>query len=255
MKEIGYYKAYLHAVRDNDTNWDLSGAAGSKGFIQVQSQYDKYDVFKVSDQKVFADVENTFWGAQGIFDAVDLGYMSGYKGTTFFGPADHLSRAQAAVVLYNMGTNRSVDETNDAWNTWHEHGLAFPDAEQWYALELGWATQVGVVEGYPDGNYGGADEITREQFAIMLRNYAAAKGEDVSVDDVDAALADVKDADTISDWAREAVAWAVENGVMGAEGYVYADQPIERAQAALMVTRYQPEQLTGSDLLTNGVRR
>ena len=254
MKEAGYYKAYLHAVRDNDTNWDLSGAAGSKGFIQVRSQYDKNDVFKVSDQKVFADVENTFWGAQGIFDAVDLGYMSGYKGTTFFGPLDHLTRAQAAVVLYNMGTGRSVPETSTLHVSWVERGLAFPDAEQWYAAELGWATQVGVVEGYPDGNYGGADEITREQFAIMLRNYAAAKGEDVTVDDVDAALEGVKDADTISDWAREAVAWAVENGVMGAEGYVYADQPIERAQAALMVTRYQPEKLSKDDYLIGNVK-
>ena len=224
----------------------------------VDPNYAGYNVvtneIAVKSTNVFSDVPSTHWGAEGIFDAYKLGYMSGYKGTTFFGPADHLSRAQAAVVLYNMGTNRSVDETNDAWNTWHEHGLAFPDAEQWYAVELGWASTLDIVKGYPTGMFGGSDEVTREQFAIMLRNYAAAKGEDVSVDDVDAALADVKDAGTVSDWAREAVAWAVENGVMGAEGYVYADQPIERAQAALMVTRYQPEKLTGSDLLTNGVR-
>ncbi|WP_143757984.1 S-layer homology domain-containing protein [Collinsella sp. An2] len=205
----------------------------------------------VRDANVFTDVPSTHWGAEEIYQAKDLGYMSGYQGTTFFGPADHLSRAQAAVVLYNMGTNRSVDETNDGWNTWHEHGLAFPDAEQWYAVELGWASTLDIVKGYPDGNYGGSDEVSREQFAIMLRNYAAAKGEDVSVDDVDAALEGVKDADTISDWAREAVAWAVENGVMGAEGYVYADQPIERAQAAIMTTRFQPKRLTGSDLLIN----
>ncbi len=254
MKEIGYYKAYLHAVRDNDPNWDMSGASGSKGFIQVQSQYDKYGVFKVSDQKVFADVENTFWGAQGIFDAVDLGYMSGYKGTTFFGPLDHLTRAQAAVVLYNMGTGRSVPETSTLHVSWVERGLAFPDAEQWYAVELGWASTLDIVKGYPTGMFGGSDEVTREQFAIMLRNYAAAKGEDVSVDDVDAALADVKDAGTVSDWAREAVAWAVENGVMGAEGYVYADQSIERAQAALMVTRYQPQELDKDDYLVGNVK-
>ncbi|OUP06194.1 S-layer homology domain-containing protein [Collinsella sp. An2] len=252
MLETGYYKVYLHAVK-NVANYDMA-TNSTDGFIQVMNQYDSAPCFKVSDQKVFADVENTFWGAQEIADAVDLGYMSGYKGTTFFGPLDHLTRAQAAVVLYNMGTGRSVPETSTLHVSWVERGLAFPDAEQWYAAELGWATQVGVVEGYPDGNYGGSDEITREQFAIMLRNYAAAKGEDVSVDDVDAALEGVKDADTISDWAREAVAWAVENGVMGAEGYVYAGDPIERAGAAIMVTRYQPQELDKDDYLVGEVK-
>ncbi|OUP06190.1 S-layer homology domain-containing protein [Collinsella sp. An2] len=241
ISELGTYFAHV------------TQAEGVVNYVLADTRTDNF--LTVKSSSVFTDVPSTHWGAEGIFDAYRLGYMSGYKGTTFFGPSDTLSRAQAAVVLYNMGTNRSVDETNDAWNTWHEHGLAFPDAEQWYAAELGWASTLDIVSGYPDGNYGGSDDVTREQFAIMLRNYAAAKGEDVSVDDVDAALEGVKDADTISDWAREAVAWAVENGVMGAEGYVYADQSIERAQAALMVTRYQPEQLTGSDLLTNGVRR
>ena len=249
MKEAGYYLVYLHAVRDNDTNWDLSTNAGAKGFWAVGNSYQSDGIVCVSDTKVFADVPNTHWGAQGIYKAWELGYMKGYDGTKFFGPSDHLTRAQAAVVLYNMGTGRHFPETSDFHISWVEEGLAFPDAEQWYAAELGWATQVGVVEGYPDGNYGGADEITREQFAIMLRNYAAAKGEDVTVDDVDAALEGIQDADTISDWAREAVAWAVENGVMGAEGYVYADQPIERAQAALMTTRFQPKALSEDDLL------
>ena len=253
MNEVGYYKAYLHAVRDNDTNWDLTGADGDKGFIQVRSQYDSYgNAFKVSDERAFADVPNTHWGAQGVLDAYDLGYMSGYRGTSFFGPEDSLTRAQAAVVLYNMGTNRSVDETDDAYATFVERGLAFPDAEQWYALELGWATQAGVVEGYQDGSglYGGADNITREQFAIMLRNYAAAKGEDVSVEDADAVLSSYADADEVDSWAKDAVAWAVESGIMG----VNTDEldptgDIQRAQVALMVTRYQPEKLKQSDYL------
>ncbi len=235
----GTYQAHL-STAEGVVNYDLAMAS-----VEI----------RVTDGKVFADVPADHWGAQGIFDAYALGYMSGYAGTTFFGPEDNLSRAQAAVVLFNMGTGGTVSETDDLYNKWFERGLAFPDAEQWYAAELGWASQVGVVSGYPNGNYGGADEITREQFAIMLRNYAAAKGEDVSVDDVDAALEGVKDADTISGWAREAVAWAVESGVMGAEGYVYADQPVQRAQVALMTTRYQPEKLTEGDLIIGEASR
>ena len=239
---VGSYRAYV-TLADGVTNYVLKTSKS-------------YDSITVSDKGVFTDVPGTHYAAEGIYNAYAEGYMNGYKGTTFFGPDDPLNRAQAAVVLFNMGTNGyfSSDETSEAYLTLVQHGLAFPDAEQWYAGELGWAAQVGVVEGYPDGTFGGGDAVTREQFATMLRNYAEAKGEDVSVSDVDAVLAGVEDADTISGWAREAVAWAVENGVMGSEGYVYADQGILRGQAALMVTRFQPEALKKSDLLINGAR-
>lgn len=265
VNKVGFYKIYVHQAEDVQ-NYEI-GKSAPEGFIAIsntvlddkgtETPSDDVDIkglVEVSDQKVFADVENTFWGAQGIYDAVDKGYMSGYKGTTFFGPLDNLTRAQAAVVLFNMGTGKSVPETDDLYITWVQRGLAFPDADQWYAAELGWASELGIVEGYPNGDFGGDDNILREQFATMLRNYAAAKGEDVSVDDVDAALEGIQDADSIDDWARENVAWAVENGVMGAEGFVYANQPIDRAQAALMVTRYQPEKLSKDDYLIGNAR-
>ncbi|MDN0070026.1 S-layer homology domain-containing protein [Collinsella ihumii] len=53
----------------------------------------------------------------------------------------------------------------------------------------------------------------------------------------------MSDADTVSDWAEENVAWAVENGVLGNGGYVAGHSNITRAEVAAMAVNYQPEAL------------
>ena len=112
------------------------------------------------------------------------------------------------------------------------------DGHAYYAKAIAWAKASGVVNGY-DGNFRPDDKVTREEFACMLANFAKVKGDFVAP--AEGALDSMPDASSVSSWAEESVAWAVENGVMGNGGSVNAAAQISRAEVAAMTVNYQPE--------------
>ena len=198
--------------------------------------------FTVAYKTRFSDVQPSDWYYEAVNKAYTNSYMNGYGGTTTFGPEDKLTRAQAVIVLFNMSgayfneTNSNYNETS-GWLT----GFDDVDGNMYYAQAIAWAKTNGVVNGYDEDTFGPEDEITREQFAAMLANYAKVVNRDETVDDVDgSALAELPDANTVSDWATSAVAWAVENGVMGNNGSVMAQNTITRGEVAAMAVNYQP---------------
>lgn len=152
----------------------------------------------------FADVDQTAWYHLAVDWAVETGAMRGYANSDDFGPDDTLTRAQMAAVLYNIAGSPEV-----------EAGELRPDclAGSWYVSPVTWALEKGVFHGYDDGtgNFGPNDSLTREQAACVLMNAAEVAGEDVSQR---ADLSAYPDADDVSDYAREAMEWAVERGLI-----------------------------------------
>ena len=195
--------------------------------------------FDVSSQRVFKDVPSDAWYTKAVTDCALAGYMNGYAGTDLFGPNNDLTRAETATVLFNMagGTNSGEDYTSE----WGGYNTPFSDVAKgdWYAQAIGWASKTGIVKGYGDGTFGPNQNITREQFAQMLYNYAKAT-QVIEAFDVDATLAGVTDGASVSEWAREAVAWAVSNKIMGVNSPVNPSADITRAEAAAMLTRFAP---------------
>ena len=84
-------------------------------------------------------------------------------------------------------------------------------------------------------------KITREQIATMLYRYASNGAEaDLSV------LDQFADAESVSDWAKEAMAWAVEEGHMNGRGGdgLQPQGNATRAEVAALSVRVQPERYT-----------
>ena len=222
LTESGWYVAYV-SVANDDTHFT--------GY-QVQSE-----PFEISSYAHFSDVDADAWYAQDVYKAAQLGYMTGISGTDLFMPEAEISRAELSKVFANMAGH--VDD-----------GLKNPtkfddvDPVAWYAEPIAWASEAGIVTGYDDTTFGPMDKATREQVAVMLYRYAKNQGKDVTVADADAALAAYKDADQVSDWAREAMAWAVESGVFGqGTDELWAKQNIRRDAVAAIAVRFQPEAL------------
>ena len=124
----------------------------------------------------------------------------------------------------------------------HNHGvvtLPFIDVSEgdWYAQAVNWAASVGVVNGMGDGTFQPNAAITREQMAAILRNYAAYKGLDVTAT---GSLSTYSDAASVSDWAKESVEWAVEQGLIsGMTVDTLQPQGLStRAQVAAVLQRY-----------------
>lgn len=201
--------------------------------------------FTVATKTYFSDVQPSDWFYSAVNKAALNQYMNGYGGTTTFGPNDALTRGQVAVVLFNMsGASIPQDETNahystvSGWNT----GFSDVDGKQYYGQAIYWAKKTGVVNGYADGSFRPDQTITREQFAGMLANYAKLVNRDEQVGSVDVseALKGFKDASSVSDWAADAVAWAVSKDVMGNGGSINPAGTLTRAEAAAMAVNYQP---------------
>ena len=193
--------------------------------------------FEVSSYAVFSDVDADAWYAQDVYKAAQLGYMTGISGTDLFMPEAEISRAELAKVFANMAGGADEGFKNPS---------QFDDVDPvaWYAEPIAWASEAGIVTGYDDTTFGPMDKATREQVAVMLYRYAKNQGKDVTVADADAALAAYKDADQVSDWAKEAMAWAVESGVFGqGTDELWAKQNIKRDAVAAIAVRFQPEAL------------
>lgn len=104
---------------------------------------------------------------------------------------------------------------------------------EWYAVARQWAMENGVSDGTnPNG------VITREQLATMLYRFAKNKG--LVQEPVTADLSVFVDAGQISDYALDAMRWAVSVGLLnGMDGSRLAPQgSAARAQVATMLMRF-----------------
>ena len=148
---------------------------------------------------------------------------------THFGPYESLSRAQFALILYRMENEPEV-------NT--EKSFTDIAGDEWYAKAVLWAAENGIVTGYQDGNFGPADMITREQMAVMMYRYAKYLKKEVTEE---GNFEQYKDADSVSEFAVDALAWASSAGIITGkeEGTILAPQEnTTRAEAAVMIERF-----------------
>lgn len=176
---------------------------------------------------IFTDVDANEWYADVIAKAKVNGLMNGIAKTSDFAPLASLTRAEAVCALHNLAGNPASDG---------ELGFTDTDGSAWYAKALTWAETAGVVHGYDDGSFHPDQPVTREEFATMLANYARTCSS--YQDPADDVLAGFGDASTVSDWATEAVSWAVEQGILGNGGYLAGTSTITRAETASMLVKY-----------------
>ncbi len=167
------------------------------------------------------------WAHAGIDYCVEEGLMNGTS-ATLFSPANSLTRAQIATILYRIAGEPEV-----------EYKAVFSDVADdiWYTDAIIWAAEEEIVNGYPGGTFAPNKAISREQIATILYRYA---GSPKAEED----LKDYPDADSVSDWAKDAMAWAVEkgliNGIKSGEISNLAPQKnATRAQFATIIMRFQ----------------
>ena len=144
-----------------------------------------------------------------------------------FAPDETLSRSMLATVLYRL-------EEPDFSST--ENVFVDTQADAWYTQAVMWTAEEGIVLGYADGRFGPEDPITREQLALMLYRYAETTGLSTSGRDT---LRSFSDSSRISAWARDAMAWAVDSGILTGQpdGTLNPAGFATRAEAAVMLQR------------------
>ena len=234
MRESGRYSASIK-LADGVQNYTLANS--------------ETQTVVVMPAKVFADVDASAWYALPIYDAKTQGYINGYAGQNMFGPEQNITRGDVACVLFNMAGAGKQEVSEDYKNEMISYAAHFSDVDenQYYAMAIGWAAKLDIVNGYPDGTFKADQNVTREEFAAMLANYARAVGDYEAVD-ADEILSQFPDGNAVT-WGSAEVAWAAANDIMGNGGVLNPTGSITRAEVAAMAVNYQPEVLSSSDLL------
>lgn len=167
-------------------------------------------IYAMFSEDRFVDVANS-WYTRDVMDAVEKGYIVG-KAAFRFEPGREITRAEVVTMLARLDGEKIK-------------------GSGWQQQAMDWARDNGVSDGTKPGN-----DITREELAVMLWRYAAKPDANLSV------LDSYTDSSNIHNWSgfRQAVAWAVENGLIKGVGggRLNPQGTATRAQAVTILLRY-----------------
>ncbi len=176
----------------------------------------------------FNDIYIDDWYHDAVKYTYDNGIISGYNSTTF-APEDNLTRAMLVTILHRMEGQPYVSGVSK-----------FPDVQdttKYYYVAVKWATKHGIVHGNDAGNFEPDRAITREELAVILKQYTEYKGK-YKKQTVN--LSKFKDANQILPFAKTGMEWAV--GVRVIEGTnentIKPQATATRAEVAAMLYKY-----------------
>ena len=171
------------------------------------------------------------WAHAGIDYCVANGLMSGI-GNDLFGPKLTTTRAQIVQILYNLEGEPKVSGKTP-----------FTDLTQdWYQDAVLWAYQTGVVAGTSSTTFEPDLPVTREQIAVILMEYMT-RVLKLERTWTPADLSTFPDADSVSDWAKDAMADAVALGLIsgasnGGQTYLEPQGSATREQVATILMEF-----------------
>ncbi len=152
--------------------------------------------------KAFIDLNNRAWYHEAVDYVLNKGLMNG-MGDGIFGPNKNSDRAAVVTVLYRMAGSPAVEGT-----------LPFTDvsANAYYADALRWAVQNGICNGRTPTTFCPFEFTTRQEMVVFLYRFAKYMGYDVTAR-YDS-LASFVDANQVYSYARNAMRWAVGEGIV-----------------------------------------
>lgn len=184
----------------------------------------------------FVDVAAEDWYGDAVAEVYARGLMTGTAEDTF-APELAATRGMVVSILHRLAGSPTVNAE------------VFADVaiDDWYRQAVAWAANEGIASGTNAETFSPNAAVTREQLAALFCNFAAQQGVDTTAR---SDLSSFDDAETVSDWAQDAVSWAHAEGLLaGTSATMLAPQgEATRAQLAAMLVRF-------SDYLENAAHK
>lgn len=173
----------------------------------------------------FTDVKGE-WYTPYVEDLYARGLINGMTSTTFE-PETELTRGMFATLLWRAAGEPAVEEPSTFTDV---------DAKQYYSTAIAWAQDAKVVNGVTPTTFVPDASITREEMVTMLYRV-------VGEEETDADLTKFSDANTVSEYAVDAMKWAVSVEVIQGDrnGTTLTLDPqgnTTRAEAAAVLSRF-----------------
>lgn len=152
--------------------------------------------------EAYTDLDRNGWYHEYVDWALKNGVMNGVGGG-LFEPNGETTRAMLVMVLYRMAGTPDM--------AGRESSFTDVSADSWYGAAVIWASENGIVNGVGGGLFDPDASLTREQMAMMLYRFAGYLGSNT---EKRADLSAYGDADAVSAFAQDAMAWAVAEGLV-----------------------------------------
>lgn len=166
----------------------------------------------------FTDVHSWDWFYEPVQFVYTMDIMNGVTSTSF-APNSNITRGMVVTMLWRMAGEPYVG------------GGSFDDvaANEYYSTAVAWSAKNNIVNGVTDSTFGVNTDITREQLAVILYRYAKSLGYSTT----GGSLIGYSDASSISDYAKDAMAWAVKNEIITGVTYTRLNPTGNATRAAV----------------------
>ncbi|WP_369297175.1 S-layer homology domain-containing protein [uncultured Neglectibacter sp.] len=181
----------------------------------------------------FTDVPENIWYQDAVTYVYEHGLFNGTGDGSTFSPNAPMTRGMFVQVLSNKTSN--FDKS-----TWTgKSSFSDVNKDKWYAPAVEWAYRAELISGVGDGKFAPEKNVTREQMAVIMYNYAKKTGNDASFDsDI---LSQFPDGGSVSSWAKEAMQWAVTHKVVnGSNGKLNPQNNAQRCEVAQVAVNADP---------------
>ena len=174
----------------------------------------------------FIDLGGYDWAKDAINELAEAGVIKGTSANTY-SPGANITRADFALLL-----TRAFKLTSDS-----TENFADVAANKYYAAELAIAKANGIVNGIGNNKFKPEGQITRQDMMVMLERALKKLGYELGEAE-GSELAAFSDAAQVADYAKEAAALLIGNGVVaGSNGRINPQGKATRAEVAVLLER------------------
>lgn len=200
-----------------------------KPSVKPEMETEKEQTEEVQTEMIgmtFADVKTDDWFYDDVMFVFKNKIMTG-TAESEFSPNTTLNRAMMITILHRIDGDDSVYQTD-----------IFHDVEKnsWYENAVNWGFENKIVAGTGENTFAPLNNLTREQLCVMLYNYTIHIGMEPEYTEITS----YTDHEMVSDWAKDAVSWAVQEKIITGKGNntLAPNDSATRAEAAAVIRRY-----------------
>ena len=184
-----------------------------------------------SDTSANAAPEEEQWYSVAAREMTERGiYGNGYW--MQFRPDQPTTRAMMATICYRLVGSPKYEETQ---------ANPFKDVlkDRWYTDGVNWVYRQGIMDGYYPTVFGLNDNMTREQFAVVIWKLLGCPDPVTPLPGADP-ITPFSDAKDIHSWAKDAVSWLQSTRMMAgdADGNFGPQRICTMADTAVLISRY-----------------
>jgi hypothetical protein len=224
-------KYYVITVKELGAFAVVNGEADEA--VEAVEAFAQEKVVTADGKEISFDDISEHWAKDYILKSAEMGLFSGVEENKF-APNTNTTRAMFVTVLGRLANAEIGENAN----------VSFDDVKEsdYFFNYVQWAVENGIVSGISENQFAPNANITREQTAVILYNFAKNQGIELKK----GYNVDFADNENISSWAADGVNALAEAGIISgrSDGTFDPKGTATRAEIATMLVKFVDEYMT-----------